>query len=214
MNQSFFLQGYSFWQASENMLTPDLSFIPILQRRRITEVEKIGLYLASQVKPLPDNCKTVFASQFGEWQQTLELIKEFHNEKQMSPAGFSHSVHNAMPGIASVLSHDMNNYTTIAANEQTIDAGLLETFISDKPVLFIYAEEKIPDLYNSVLHNYQNGYGIAFVISSEVNEKARKITVQSQAFDKRTTFQELSSVIQKGGTLETAFLRISVDAPC
>ena len=104
MNQSFFLYGYSFWQSSNDMPYPDMSFIPVLQRRRLTEVEKIGLFLAHELKPFTQNCKIVFASQFGEWQQTFDLMKEFHNEKQLSPAGFSHSVHNAMPGIASVLS--------------------------------------------------------------------------------------------------------------
>ena len=210
MNQSFFLQGYSFWQASNDMLCPDMSFIPVLQRRRLTEVEKIGLFLANELKPLTQNHKTVFASEFGEWQQTFDLMKEFHSEKQMSPAGFSHSVHNAMPGIASVLSRDTNNYTTVAANEQTIDAGLLETFISDMPVLFIYAEEKAPDFYGT---SQKQNCGIAFVVSNEPTTLSKKINVQSVNLNKNTSFKDLLSVIQSGGTLNTAFLRISVDAP-
>ncbi len=209
MNQSFFLQGYSFWQASDNMTCPDMSFIPVLQRRRLTEVEKIGLFLAHQLQPFAQNCKTVFVSQFGEWQQTFDLMKEFHIEKQISPAGFSHSVHNAMPGIASVLYNNTSNYTTIAANEQTIDAGLLEAFISDMPVLFIYAEEKAPAFYNA---SEKEGFGIAFVVSNEPSQHSRKIIVQSITAEKNTSFKDLSAFIQKGGTLETAFLRINIDA--
>ena len=170
--------------------------------------------MAQQLKPLPNACKTVFVSQFGEWQQTFDLIQEFHNEAQISPAGFSHSVHNAMPGIASVLSSDTNNYTTIEANEQTIDAGLLETCISPKPVLFIYAEEATPAFYKNAFKEPFNGYGIAFLVSCKKNECSRKITIEKQTNTNvaNTTFKHLSDIVKNNGVLETPFLRITIDA--
>ena len=111
MKKIFYIQKYAFWQQSETEKIPNVKFIPSLLCRRLTKVEKIGIFLAHELEPLPENCQIVFASRFGEWQQTIDLIHQFFNEKEMSPAGFSHSVHNAMPGVLSVLTKNMNRNT-------------------------------------------------------------------------------------------------------
>ena len=110
MKKIFYIQKYTLWQQSENQRIPDIKFIPSLLARRLTKVEKIGLFLTHELEPLPETHQIVFASRFGEWQQTIDLIQQFFNEKEMSPAGFSHSVHNAMPGMLSVLAKNMNSY--------------------------------------------------------------------------------------------------------
>ncbi len=166
MKEIFYIPKYACWQQTEGNPDLDLSFVPPLIRRRLTQVEKIGLYLAHQLEPLPQNCQVVFASRFGEWQQTIDLIQQFFNDKETSPAGFSHSVHNAMPGLLSVLTKSKESYTSIAAKEATISSALLETFCGPKPVLFIYAEEKTPDFYTPKFSDSFLGHGVAFIVSS------------------------------------------------
>ena len=77
MKKIFYIQKYVVGQQSETDATPDIDFIPALLRRRLTAVEKIGLSLAHQLEPLPENSLVVFASRFGEWQQTIDLIHQF-----------------------------------------------------------------------------------------------------------------------------------------
>ena len=82
MKKIFYIQKHAIWQQGKTEKAPDISFIPTLLRRRITTVEKIGLYLAHQMEPIPANCQIVFASRFGEWQQTIDLIHQFFQDKE------------------------------------------------------------------------------------------------------------------------------------
>ena len=64
---------------------------------------EVACRIPSGYKVSKEETKIVFSSRYGEWQQTIKLIQQMHDEGEMSPAGFSHSVHNAMPGILSII---------------------------------------------------------------------------------------------------------------
>ena len=204
MKKIFYIQRYAYWKQSKTNETLAISFIPPLLRRRLTNVEKIGLFLAHQLEPLPENCQIVFASRFGEWQQTIDLIEQFFHDKEMSPAGFSHSVHNAMPGLLSILTKNKNTYTSIAAQNETIENGLIEAFCEKQPVLFIYAEEETPAFYKTKFKEPFGGHGIAFIISDKNSLKAQKILVDSCNQNQHLlTFQKLCSFLDTGEKLTT-----------
>lgn len=205
MKKIFYIQKHALWEQSETVKDPDISFIPSLLRRRLTGIEKIGLFLAHQLEPLPENCQIVFASRFGEWQQTIDLIRQFFQDKEMSPAGFSHSVHNAMPGILSILTKNKSSYTSIAANDQTIESGLLETFCTTMPVLFIYAEEKMPEFYRSKFPVPFSGHGCAFIVSDQKLPDAQKISMEiTKKFQAPLTFQQVCQFLKADETLSSA----------
>ena len=73
--------------------------------------------------------------------------QQFHAEGEMSPAGFSVSVHNAAPGAFSLLTGNHAPYTAIAARERSLEAGLLETLALGKSAVFVFAEEATPKFY-------------------------------------------------------------------
>lgn len=202
MKKIFYIQKYTLWQQTEKEKMPDVKFIPSLLARRLTKVEKIGLFLSHQLDPLPENCQVIFASRFGEWQQTIDLIQQFFTEKEMSPAGFSHSVHNAMPGVLSVLNKDTNAYTSITAKERTIENALMEAFCEKKPVLFIYAEEETPEFYRSEFSNPFGGYGVAFVLSDKETPNAQKFSVEFENHNvPPVSFPDLNQFLNSGETL-------------
>ena len=151
MNNTLYIDKFTFWTESDTEQLPDVSFIPAMLRRRMNTVEKIAVALAQKIAPEHTDYRIVFASRFGEWEQTIKLIRQFYIDKEMSPAGFSNSVHNAAMGQLSLLTHNKNSYTSIAAGERTIENALLEAITSDKPVLFVYAEERNPDEYEKLL---------------------------------------------------------------
>ena len=209
MNKNFYINSSVVWKGNAENPLPDISFIPSLIRRRLTDIEKIGLYLANQVCGDKNDYYVVFASRFGEWGQTIKLIEQFYNDREMSPAGFSNSVHNATPGILSVLKHNNYAYTSVAGNDNTIDSALLEAFCSKKNVLFVYAEEKMPEIYAEVCDNKNLfGYGCAFLIS-DIDGKV-KINVSSVKNSKNVSFDEIADFLENANSkiLKTSFLNI------
>ena len=146
----FTVASYAAWRsevegADGTVAKPDVSFIPPLERRRLTGVERAALAVAWQVRP-EGEVPVVFASRWGEIGVTLKLMTQFHADREMSPAGFSASVHNAAPGAFSLLTHNHAPYTAIAARERSLEAGLLEA-LTQGAVVFVFAEETTPAFY-------------------------------------------------------------------
>ena len=200
MNKHFYINKFAVWEASDDVELPDVGFVPSMLRRRLTAVEKIGIYLANQVCENRNDYFVVFASRFGEWGQTIKLIKQFYEDRELSPSGFSSSVHNAMPGLLSVLTHNTNSYTTVASKENTIDNGLLEAMISNSPVFFIYAEEATPEFYKSKFDKSFRSHGVAILFSNE--KIGCEIEVVSKYNEnKSVSFGELVKFLNDGENL-------------
>jgi len=137
---------FAVWRATAEEPKPDVAFVPPMERRRLTSVERAALSVAWQVKT-DSELPVVFASRWGEIGVTLKLMKQFHADGEMSPAGFSASVHNAAPGAFSLLTRNHAPYTAIAARDRSLEAGLLETFALRREAIFVYAEEATPEFY-------------------------------------------------------------------
>ena len=155
---------------------PDVSFIPAMERRRLTGVERAALSVAWQVRP-EGEVPVVFASRWGEIGVTVKLMTQFHSDREMSPAGFSASVHNAAPGAFSLLTRNHAPYTAIAARERSLEAGLLEALVQGSAarsasgpcqgaVLFVFAEEATPAFYAPAFGPLQPACALAVRIES------------------------------------------------
>ena len=167
----FTVASYAAWRADEASAKPDVSFIPPLERRRLTGVERAALSVAWQVRP-EGEVPVVFASRWGEIGVTLKLMTQFHADREMSPAGFSASVHNAAPGAFSLLTHNHAPYTAIAARERSLEAGLLEALAQGAAarsvsgpyqgvVVFVFAEEATPAFYAPAFGPLQSACALA-----------------------------------------------------
>ena len=158
------IEKTAVWQAGPDGTGPDLSFIPVRARRRLTDLERAALAVAHAVYPEPppdEGWPVVFASRWGEIGQTFDLIRQFREEGEMSPAGFSASVHNAAPGAFSLFTHNTAPYTAIAAREATLAAGFLEALAMRSRVLFVYAEEATPSFYRTAFTAPQPACAVA-----------------------------------------------------
>ena len=172
----FSIASYAVWRAGvaaetaatavadETSATPNISFIPPLDRRRLTGVERAALSVAWKVRP-EGEVPVVFASRWGEIGVTVKLMEQFHAEHEMSPARFSASVHNAAPGAFSLLTHNHAPYTAIAARERSLEAGLLEALVQGA-VVFVFAEEATPALYAPEFGPLQTACALAVRIES------------------------------------------------
>ena len=170
----FTVASYAVWRAEGvdgTVAKPDVSFIPPLERRRLTGVERAALAVAWQVRP-EGEVPVVFASRWGEIGVTLKLMEQFHADREMSPAGFSASVHNAAPGAFSLLTQSHAPYTAIAARERSLEAGLLEALTQgvaaraasgpyQGAVVFVFAEEATPAFYTPAFGPLQPACALA-----------------------------------------------------
>ena len=103
---------------------------PCAPPRRLSNLSKACLTCVTQliaeqgdaILQLP----VVYASRHGELERTHSLFDEWAEYGEMSPAGFSLSVHNATASLLGLASHNQNNSTTLAAGEDSLAMGVLE----------------------------------------------------------------------------------------
>lgn len=162
MNIRFSIHGFTFRDATD---LPKLDFVPALMRRKLSVLEKAALAALHETDS-GEPCPVVFASRFGEWRQTFKLFRQFHEEKELSPAGFSLSVHNAAPGIYSLIKKNTETYTAISAGDRSLACGLLEAILMRSRVLFVYAEEPMPEFYREKFDETTVPCGIALSVGS------------------------------------------------
>ena len=170
------------WQATEESPKPDVSFMSMMVRRRLSMVERAALHVAWKVfegtgadgSPIPPagEVPVVFASRWGEIGTTLKLMRQMHQEGEMSPAAFSSSVHNAAPGAWSLFTKNTAPYTAIAARERTYEMGLLEAEAQlaagpYRTVLYVYAEESTPVYYHTAFGAPETARATALLLAAD-----------------------------------------------
>ena len=109
----------------------------------------------------------VYASRYGELERVLKLIKQEHEENEISPTGFSFSVHNSTVGLFSLLKKIYSSYNSIAGGEESFSVGLLDAIMNREKTLFCYAESV--DRYESIsiLIDYDEGEKVLVRENSE-----------------------------------------------
>lgn len=195
MNRTFYIPSFVLWQETAENTLPDVSFVPPLMRRRLTDIEKISVYLANTCAAKGQSYKSVFASRHGEWHQTLKLMKQFNEEEVMSPAHFSTSVHNAAAGLFSILTKNTAAYTSIVANENTLEAGILEAVTTPGNVLFVYAEEHAPAEYKPFLDKDIPAHGAAFFLQETPGGRKITATRATSGENKTMSYQDLCAFL-------------------
>lgn len=137
MNQKFFIYKSSV-SIDEK---PDVSFIPMMTRRKLSRLAKIAYSTLYGCHPdLSEGVNLVFASHYGEFDILENLIEQYSSENEVSPILFSSSVHNATIGNYSLLNNIKNKYNAVSAGENSISNGLLEAFTESEKTLFCYAD--------------------------------------------------------------------------
>ena len=128
------------WSVLEAETPPDVSFVPPLVRRRFSPLQKVFFALAKAIG-VEVGGEIVFASRDGEDALTRRIVDDFHADGSVSPQRFSASVYNAAPGLWSVFTKNRSAYMALAAGDDSIECGLIESLRDVEPSAFVYAEE-------------------------------------------------------------------------
>lgn len=135
MKEVFFdIKKYSYIKG-DNI---DVSFIPMLIRRKLDLYGRAALYTLYKVYD-NESKELVFASCYGDVDRVIKLIKQRQTDGEVSPSGFSSSVHNAAIGLFTLLEKNKKSYNSISAGKESVSAGLLESIMIGYSI-FCYSE--------------------------------------------------------------------------
>ena len=181
------------WSIGENSIdplsfaegsTPSVTFLPIAMRKKLSDLCKLVLSLSHSVLEGRNDVRVVMASRFGEFELTLELLESVAGNETPSPMAFSRSVMNSSVGLFSIFSKNFNPSVCISSMEDSFKSGLFEALLQahsyNEPILFIYVEEKILDVFRPYVQDLPVSYGMAFLL--EKGEKVCNSEIESLEF--------------------------------
>ncbi|GAB2891776.1 hypothetical protein GCM10027180_22370 [Microbulbifer echini] len=145
------------WQSWRNGgITPkeniqaDVSFLPAMQRRRLSPLSKAVFntaYPLLQQRDIPMLCCSVH----GEAKRTYALLQDVAKEEDLSPTAFGLSVHNAIVGQLSIAGKVRSPALALAGGDFPLQAGLMEAVgilqEGTKQLLLLFYEEPLPEMY-------------------------------------------------------------------
>lgn len=197
MGNKVYIQRLASFIPTEAEPKPNVQFVPMLTRRRLSYVSRMVVLVSDQVSKdeqgnrLPP-CKVTFASQFGEITQQLKISQALLDTGAVSPAHFSLSVFNAAIANATILEENPAGYSAVFSGKDAFTTGLTDCLAamqdegsSTTERTFIFADELIPETYAPVAGvPYPNtvcGLAIRFTTDESKADKAYKeINLESQ----------------------------------
>lgn len=134
---SFFIKDFYYIKSDEEI---DLSFIPLLLRRKLSNLDKAAIFTMNKVYS-DDVKEIVFASQYGESDRLNTIISQYQEFNEVSPAQFSGSVHNYPCGFFCLLKKLNIPYYALSAGDETFKNGIIKAVLSyNDNVLFTYTD--------------------------------------------------------------------------
>lgn len=145
----------------------DLSFVSPITARKFSKLDKLALSAMNKCREDNTAPNLVFGSIHGQFDRLSKLTEQFITENEVSPIGFSSSVHNNTVGVYSLLTKNNSPYTAISTGEQTVSSSFCEAVMQLKEndnVLMCCAE------------SYKDfNYAIAILFSNKKTNNSIKI---------------------------------------
>jgi hypothetical protein len=144
--------------------------IPAGHRRRMSALAKIAVQVALETTTEHNADYLVFCSQHGELSRTRELLGTIVDGGELSPMGFSQSVHNASAGLYTIIKESRVPATSLAAGPATFPYGWIEAdaYLTRNPgrrVLLVCYDEVLPAEYRPYSKQEQRSYALALLLA-------------------------------------------------
>jgi hypothetical protein len=145
--------------------------IPPLHRRRMSTLSKMAVQTALEATEAEQADFLVFCSQHGELARTRDLLAAIVAGGELSPMGFSQSVHNASAGLFTIVKQSHVPATSLAAGAGTFAYGWIEAeaFIAAdraKRALLVTYDEPLPHEYRPYTAQQQRQYSLALLLGA------------------------------------------------
>lgn len=131
----FDIKNFSYLNGDE----ADVSFIPMMARRKLNKFGRAALSTIYKIYE-GGSPALIFTSEYGDFERVVKLITQRNKEGEVSPSGFSFSVHNASIGLFSFLEKNKERYNSISAGKKTLAYGILESILYGQETIYCYTE--------------------------------------------------------------------------
>lgn len=180
---------------------PKLEYVDPLFRRRLSQLTRMTIEVVHRLieeSPKTElqkllSSKLCFTSFRGEIARQLKINKGLVEDAGVLPAQFSLSVFNT-PAAATTIALGMKKgYTAIYPGNDSFSSALVSAAVSitgtnEKEIIFVYADEKLPDEYSKC-----KGYGeklpLAFAcrLSAEKSEGSKELILDKDYLSSRAS---------------------------
>lgn len=149
---------------------PDVSFLPALQRRRLSRLARMIFQVAWPLADGHSALPLVFVSRHGETPRNLAILRDLAVKEPLSPTQFSLSVHNAIIGQWSIMRGDTSEMSALAGEGDGLEMAVLEalSFLTEgaPAVLLVIGEEAQPQPYAPFIDDVPFPYALALLLTS------------------------------------------------
>lgn len=177
-----YVSNIHIWKASsENPKEkPKLEFADSLFKRRLSQITRITIQVVHDLLeevPEAKDCKQVFVSFRGEIEREFTINQGIIEDTEILPAGFSLSVFNTPIAAASLCLGLKSGYSVIYPSKNDFVTGFTGAAApvlagSEEKVIFIYADEYVPDCYGEHQPKENNPVAFACILSSQKNQNS------------------------------------------
>ncbi len=150
---------------------PKLEFVPAMQRRRLSPFAKIALYTAENaLSETSEQIDIIFSSRHGDLHKTVELLTELTADQDISPTAFSTSVHNAVPGLYSILKQNKQAINAISAGKDSFFYAFVDAYARLKSgrankLLIVHVDRELPESYSQFKDEQQIDHAVSMVVT-------------------------------------------------
>jgi hypothetical protein len=153
---------------------PEAKFLPAMLRRRCSPLTRIALTAAWDCldEGMLGEVRTVFASRHGSVNESIEMLSKIVEGEKLSPAKFSHTVHNAQAGLYCIAAGNRQASASLAARQDTFGCGWLEALTHlerepDRPVLYVMADVELAPSFAALVDEPEASYAVAFLLARD-----------------------------------------------
>jgi hypothetical protein len=125
----------------------------------------------------------VFASRHGSVNESIEMIEQVCRRERLSPAQFSHTVHNAQAGLFCIAAQNRAASCSLAGRADTFACGWLEVLTHlerdpASPVLFVMADVELAPRFAALVEEPEASYALALLIAREGDGRALRFDLE------------------------------------
>ena len=172
-----FVSKLCVWEppADDLSAAPKLEWTEPIFRRRLSQLTKMTVQVARDVfekSGADKKTKIVFLSFRGELEREFKVNKTLIQEESILPAAFSLSVFNAAIAQATIALGLKGGYSCVFPSGADFASGFLAAAApvlagTEENIVFIYADENIPDYYKEFLKGPNEPLALAALLSSQ-----------------------------------------------
>ena len=160
-----------FWEPAEDSEEVDVSFVPMMLRRRCRQLTNMCFAASHQCVPEAKELPVILVSKYGEIQRQYAISKRIIETEEVLPAAFSFSVFNTAIALLGISLQNHASAQAFSTLSDQLEAGLihalsfLENHDQEEKLLLLVGEETVPDAYKKILAEEHRPFIAAFLLS-------------------------------------------------